>query len=489
MPGRSRAPRAPSSEEQPRRSPACSWRRERISAAGDCAIISPALKTRIGHLLVRADLVTEAQLSRALEVQNFAGGRIGTLLLERAALAEDDLGKTLALQHGCGKVSWSALLDLRPETLAVLPSRFALKHNAIPYERGEGYVRLVLRDPNDLRAIDELVFVTGRKVFVGVAPEVRIYQALEKYYGKLRAPRYAILAERLSRQQKVEAPGASGPPPPPGFFAATAPAPAVNRRSPAPAAPTPPAPVAGQPPTAGAVVQSPPAAWSPFLGRFPEPEHAGEPEGIPWEDTTGSRSHPRAEDSSSPTAPFEVAEAGESLPFEAEWEAPLPGSIPPPPEQGFDQVLAATERDAIAGAVLAALVPRFPAAAIFSSRSDGVTGWAGKGKDIDAAALRAFSVSWTDPSVFLKARLSRNFYLGPLPSLPRHDRLAAALGSRPGECLVQPVFLGERPVAFLYASSPSSGSFSASDLDYVRRLCDAASTALANAIRLKKGEI
>lgn len=45
------------------------------------------MKTRIGHLLTRANLVSEAQLARTLEVQNFAGGRIGTLLLERGILS------------------------------------------------------------------------------------------------------------------------------------------------------------------------------------------------------------------------------------------------------------------------------------------------------------------------------------------------------------------------------------------------------------------
>jgi hypothetical protein len=170
-------------------------------------------------------------------------------------------------------------------------------------------------------------------------------------------------------------------------------------------------------------------------------------------------------------------------------EEPLQGSSSSPSDAGFDRILAETERDAIAGAVLAALVPRFPGAAILSSRSGGVTGWAAAGKDADPAALRSFSVSWTEPSVFLNARLSRDFYLGPLPSLRCHDRLAAALGDWPGECLVQPVFLGEKPVAFLYVSSSSAGSFSVSDVAYVHELCDAASIALANAIRLKKGEI
>jgi hypothetical protein len=433
------------------------------------------LKTRIGHLLVRADLVTESQLARALEVQSFAGGRIGTLLLERAALGEDDLGKMLARQHGCEYVSWNTLSALTPETLAVLPARFALKHNAIPYESGEGYVKMALRDPNDLRALDELVFVTGRKVFVGVAQEVRIYQALEKHYGKLRAPRYALLAERLSRLQKV---------------AQTAAIPAVTEPSPAPTGPTASTPsrewrLAATPRN----LESPPAAWSPFHTPPPEPERPGEPEGIPWDETTGSRSRPKPENSSPPPAPSEVAEAFQSEDIETADEEPLHVPFPPPPEHEFDRVLAAADRDAVAAAVLAALVSRFPVAAIFSSRSDGLTGWAAAGKDVDTSALRSFSVSWTEPSVFLNARLSRDFYLGPLPSLRCHEGLAASLGGWPGECLVRPVFLGERPVAFLYVSSPSPGSFSPSDLVYVRNLCAVASTAISNAIRLKKREI
>src|SRR5436190_14294850 len=182
------------------------------------------MKTRIGHLLTQAGLVTEAQLARALEVQNFAGGRIGTLLLERGALGEDDLGKTLALQHGCGYVPWSALADVPADALALLPAKFALKHSAIPYERSNGQVKMALLDPSDLRVLDELVFVTGKKVIAGVTPEVRIYQALEKHYGKLRAPRFALLAEKLSRPPRArsarsEEPPSETPPPAPDFFA------------------------------------------------------------------------------------------------------------------------------------------------------------------------------------------------------------------------------------------------------------------------------
>jgi GAF domain-containing protein len=164
---------------------------------------------------------------------------------------------------------------------------------------------------------------------------------------------------------------------------------------------------------------------------------------------------------------------------------PFPGA----PDEGFPGVAAASERDAIADATLEALGRRFTHAAIFSSRSDGVSGWVAAGDSVDPSGVRNFSASWTEPSVFLNARLSRTFYLGPLPSFPRHDRLAAALGGWPGECVVQPVFIGERPVAFLLVTAPHPGAVTAEDLGYLRDLSDAASSAFENAIRLKKREI
>ena len=458
------------------------------------------MRTRIGHLLVRDDLVSEAKLARALEVQNFAGGRIGTLLMERGALGEDDLGRTLAQQQGCGYIPWSAFSEIPPDTIAVLPSRFALKHCAVPYERGEGYVKMVLRDPNDLRILDELVFVTGRKVFVSVAPEVRIYQALEKYYGKLRAPRYAILAERLSRPRAAPI-RLAAPPPPPDFFAATPPPPAP------PDAGEDSAPQGGpasEPPPTGDSVSSDtrpgaslverlaeerPASWGTFLSPDVEAGPPSEPEGIAWEDTTGTRAKARreaAEQASPP--PFEEAAAFD-FSFDSLPERPAPTSVPALPEEGFSRILSATERDAIADAVLEALVRRFSRAAIFSSRSEGVSGWTAAGDRVDPAAIQAFTTSWTEPSVFLNSRLSRTFYLGPLPDLPRHEQLAAALGGWPGECLVQPVLIGEKPVAFLLAAAPAQGDMTADDVGYARELAEAAASALANAIRLKKKEI
>jgi Type II secretion system (T2SS), protein E, N-terminal domain len=462
------------------------------------------MRTRIGHLLVQDGLVSEAQLARALEVQNFAGGRIGTLLMERGALGEDDLGRCLALQHGCGYVPWSTLSKIQAETIAALPARFALKHCAVPYERGEGYVKMASRDPGDLRILDELVFVTGRRVTLAVAPEVRIYQALEKYYGKLREPRYAILAEKLSRQPRARPVRPAAPPPtelsPEEMPWVKAPTPSATEdlgeaesAGPSPVAEAPFAPAqenAAEAPPEARTLPEAPADWSSFGALAPEPPQPGELESIAWEDTTGSRSRPKPEAApASLPPPFEEAMPFDFAVFDS-LEEPVPQPPPPaPPDRGFSDVLGATERDTIADAVLEALIRRFSSAAIFSSRSDAVAGWSAAGEKVNGAAVRAFTTPWSEPSVFLRARLSRTSYLGPLPPLPHHEQLAAALGGWPGECVVQPVFIGDKSVAFLLGAAARSGSVTSEDLAYVHELAQAASSAFAKAIRLKKKEI
>src|SRR6202035_4682312 len=79
---------------------------------------------RIGQILVSLGTTTENNVARALGVQGFAGGRLGTLLLERGSVGEDDLGEALAQQHGRPYVPWTVLGEVPPDVVASLPAKF-----------------------------------------------------------------------------------------------------------------------------------------------------------------------------------------------------------------------------------------------------------------------------------------------------------------------------------------------------------------------------
>jgi hypothetical protein len=444
---------------------------------------------RLGVLLVRAGALSEENVNRALAIQGFAGGRIGTLLLERGSVSEDDLGKALAEQHGCDYIPWRVLGAVPPNIIAALPAKFAIRHSAVPVEIGEGYVRIVLRDPANLRILDELFFVTGKKIVPAVAPEVRIYQALEKCFGERRTPRFAILAEKLSRP--TLSPVIKKPLPPPPDFSATPPS--------LPGDPLPliVAEADGDPlQQAWTVPDAPPVGWGGFAPP-PEPSTSGDPESIAWEEIP---SHPMRPTPVQQEQRARSLPAAVSRPSSSAWRQP-PGPAsepapPPPPQKAgmpspadFAAILGARNRDEIFEAALRTLARRFRTSAVFVVKTDGVVGWAGAGERIRADALRGLDFPWAEPSLFLNVRLSRSFYLGPLPPLPRHNELAEILGGWPGECLVQPVLMRDKTVAFFYAECVSAQGATPSDLTYVRELAGATAAALAASIRLKKKQV
>jgi hypothetical protein len=163
------------------------------------------------------------------------------------------------------------------------------------------------------------------------------------------------------------------------------------------------------------------------------------------------------------------------------------GKLIPEPTD-FSEVTQSADRDSIAAAALSALGRRFDRGAIFAARPDAVAAWGVTG-NVVMENFRAIEIPWTEPSVFLNVRYSRTFYLGPLPPLPRHTAFARALGGWPAECVVYPVLMRDRPVAFLYAEFSQDRGATPMDLAYLRGLASATSSAFASAIRQKKREI
>jgi hypothetical protein len=481
---------------------------------------------RLGVLLVRAGAVSEESVNRALSVQSFAGGRLGTLLIERGSATEDDVGKALSEQHGCPYVPWSALGSVSPPVIAALPARFAIRHSAVPVELGENWIRIALRDPANLRILDELFFVTGKKILPATAPEVRLYQALEKYYGERRTPRFAILAEKMSRP--IAPPTVVRKPlPPPPDFSAPLDGPPMPFETPIE---LPDEPLGA---TLARIPDEPPVGWS----GLPPPEELDE-ESIPWEEVPPAarwspgdperRGAPRSAESPrrstapastkpetpaaqrptqpTPRAPAQRPPAQRVLP-QRPVEAQPPAQRPPaprvsaprgalrpapfPPSRPLDlgPVRRAQTRDAIFRAALDNLAEKFRKRAVFAMRADGVAGWEGSGPGVSLEGLRALEIPWTAPSIFLNVKMSRSFYLGPLPPLPRHQELADALGGWPPECIVQPVVIRDRVVAFFYAECESEQGATPADLTHVRELAAATAAALAASIRLKKKQV
>ncbi|MEA2600190.1 MAG: hypothetical protein QOF89_1182 [Acidobacteriota bacterium] len=466
---------------------------------------------KLGQLLVARGWITVQQLTRALKNQNVAGGRLGTCLLEMDALTEELLLKGLSEQHGVPAAALDDLRGIPDEVLELIPDKLARRLRSVPFRVEGSRLDLAVTDPRNLSAQDEIAFASGKRVKVFVAPEIRILEAMEKYYGEECPSRFGMVLDRLNRarflwdkpappaepeltQPLLDHPFAAPPKmklPPhlPDLPAPATPSPAslipravepAPRAAPAaaprPYSPPPPLPAAArQPLPASAPAPPPPVAavaggTVAAVAAAPAPAPLAPPAPAP---------RPR----SVSLTPEERAELGAFswvAPATADLSLPAPVSL----EEAEQALAKAGDLDEV-GQILVGFLGRIHRrAALFHVTRDRVAGWRIHGAGIDREAFAQFSIGFDQPSLFLNLRQGSSLYLGPLPPMPAHRQLARTWGGDlPRDCVMLPVRIKDRMVLVLYADGATGGAIS---LPHIQRLTAAATTAVERCILARK---
>ena len=165
-------------------------------------MLSPSsLSKKLGQLLVEGGHITGEQLIRAIQSQRVVGGRIGTCLLEMDVLTEDELLDALSHQLSVPAAHIDELRTISDQILKMIPSKVASRWQAIPFFVDETDIRVATLNVKNLACLDEIEFCTNKRVHPHIANEVRIFEALEKYYSIECPRRYGHLLDRLNRSR------------------------------------------------------------------------------------------------------------------------------------------------------------------------------------------------------------------------------------------------------------------------------------------------
>ena len=159
-------------------------------------------KKNLGQLLIENGLVEEKVLDEALQRQVIFGGRLGTNLLEMGAVSEDDLLRILAFQLNIPYAESRHFEKIPREVLDSVPKELLSKHRIVPLTMDEHRITLAMTDPQKLDVVDEVAFQTNMVIQPVVASEVRIIDALERYYGIRREARYIAVSEKIADEQR-----------------------------------------------------------------------------------------------------------------------------------------------------------------------------------------------------------------------------------------------------------------------------------------------
>ncbi|HTA68921.1 MAG TPA: type II secretion system ATPase GspE [Bryobacteraceae bacterium] len=137
---------------------------------------------RLGEILIERKLITEEDLTRALELQKERGDKIGKTLVDMGFIAMRDVLAALSDQLGVPLVSIDGPPAVSTETEALSP-RFLRQFRCLPVGREDHTVVLAMADPLDVETVAAVRSCTGLKVNTVLAAEQEILDAIDKYYG------------------------------------------------------------------------------------------------------------------------------------------------------------------------------------------------------------------------------------------------------------------------------------------------------------------
>jgi type IV pilus assembly protein PilB len=172
--------------------------------AAPAATISSRTSERLGELLVREGLLTDAQLAKALQEQaNTPGQRIGLTVVKLGLVAETEVVRMLARQHRMPAVDLSRF-ELDTRLLKLIPAELATKHTVLPLKRDGRQLTVAIADPTSIGVVEDLKFITRYDIVPVLAGEYSMRMAIEKHYEGNELQMQSLLQDIVADDDDIE---------------------------------------------------------------------------------------------------------------------------------------------------------------------------------------------------------------------------------------------------------------------------------------------
>ena len=136
---------------------------------------------KLGEWLINENLITEAELEAAMQLQSRKGRRIGESLVELGIIEEDQLTPFIASQLGIRAVRLrDGLVD--PQAVGLLPQAISTRLNSLALFTVRDRLVVAMSEPQNLDHIDEIQRVSGKKVLPVFSFESTIQKMVRRCY-------------------------------------------------------------------------------------------------------------------------------------------------------------------------------------------------------------------------------------------------------------------------------------------------------------------
>jgi len=150
----------------------------------------------LGKILLRRKSITQENLDRALDAQKRNPKPLASHLLDEGVVTETDALRALSEQFGVPGVDLGQVA-IDTSHLDLVPREVAEARSILPLLARDDRLFLAMSSPDDRRVIDELEFVTGRKVYPYVAVSSTLARTITLAYDAKDAGQSHFLGPRV----------------------------------------------------------------------------------------------------------------------------------------------------------------------------------------------------------------------------------------------------------------------------------------------------
>ena len=134
-----------------------------------------------GQILLEKKLISEAQIEKALEIQEINGKALGDVLVDLEYTTSNKIIEVLSDSLGMEVVNIEDV-DFNPDVLDKIPHSIVQLYRIIPIAFEESTVTVAQQDPLDIQQIDDLRFILKYNVKPVLVEREDVANAIDKYY-------------------------------------------------------------------------------------------------------------------------------------------------------------------------------------------------------------------------------------------------------------------------------------------------------------------
>jgi type IV pilus assembly protein PilB len=136
---------------------------------------------KIGTLLIEKGYITDDQLKTALGVQKSTSKKLGNILVDTGIINEEQLVEVISERLNIPRLNLSSVV-INPSVISSIPVDVARRYLVLPVFKLGNTLTVAMADPLNVIALDQIKYITKCIIKRTVAGEKAIGEAIDRYY-------------------------------------------------------------------------------------------------------------------------------------------------------------------------------------------------------------------------------------------------------------------------------------------------------------------